>query len=236
MKEEIITIETEKVYDIAYDYMSVICGFDRATRMAEKSKANALKIREKIFNGTSMDFLIAPFGKECVKSDMFVIEGEEIPCDFLINIEAESIQGGYAFMFHAPMPDLSAFPVSDVYAADSWQTSFVDAGRDVLREILLERYAKESGGFNYITDTLAPGLFGMKGSSIRTFFKIMDGSKIGLEILDSGMMDPVKSFAGIYLILDREYIKSAMDCANCISGGRNCNYCKNYTVNYMMTS
>lgn len=236
MKEEIITIETEKLYDIAFDYMNIICGFDRGTLMAEKSKTKALKLREKIFNNTSIDFLIAPFGKECVKGDMFILDDEEISCEFLNNIEAESIQGGYSFMFHSPMPDLLTLPISDVYAADSWETCFVDAGRDVLREILLEKYSRENRGVYYITDTLAPGLFGMKASSIRTFFKIMDSTKINLEILDSGMMNPVKSFAGIYLILDREQIKSSMDCANCISLGNNCKYCKNYTINYMVTN
>lgn len=236
MREEIITIATEKLYDIAYDYMSVICGFDRGTLMSEKSKKNALKLRDKIFNNTTMDFLITSFGKECVKDDVFLFNEQIIPCEFLNNIESKSIQGGYAFMFHAPMPDVSAFSVSAMYAVDSWQTSFVDAGRDVLRDLLLEKYANENKGIHYITDTLAPGLFGMKASNLCTFFKFMDSTKINLKLLDSGMMEPLKSFAGIYLILDREHIIASMDCANCLSDGKNCNYCKNYTVNYMMAN
>lgn len=236
MKEEIISIATETLYDIAFDYMSVICGFDRGTLMSEKSKKNALEIREKIFNNTTMDFLITSFGKECVEHDVFILDEQRISCEFLNNIESESIQGGYAFMFHAPMPDVSAFSVSDMYAADSWETAFVDAGRDVLRKLLLEKYSNENNGTYYITDTLAPGLFGMKASNLCTFFKFMDSTKINLKLLDSGMMDPLKSFAGIYLILDREHIIASMDCTNCISGGKSCNYCKNYTVNYMMAN
>ncbi|WKY44046.1 hypothetical protein Q5O14_15680 [Eubacteriaceae bacterium ES2] len=236
MKEEIITIQTKELYDLAYPYMSVICGYDRSTAMAQKSQKQAMKLREKIFDDTTIDFLIAPFGKECVKGDAFLFDDQTIPCDFLNNIAPDSIQGGYAFMFHAPMPDLSAYSVSDMYAADSWETCFVDAGRDVLRQLLLKKYSAENRGVHYITDTMAPGLFGMKASSLHSFFKMMDGAKINLALLNSGMMDPLKSFAGIFLILDREQIQSSMDCANCLSDGKNCNYCKNYTVNYMLTN
>ncbi|MDO4553557.1 MAG: hypothetical protein Q4B70_00245 [Lachnospiraceae bacterium] len=233
MPDEILTIETEKLYDLSEQYMAVMCGFDRDTKGAKKIRDNAMKVRKKIFDGTKMDFLLRPFTKECVKEDHFLLENYKIECNILSKVDLESVLGGYVFMFHAPMPDLSSYPVSEMYLADSWQTSFVDAGRDVLRELLLKKAKKEYKKELYITDTLAPGMFGIASSKVRTFFRFMDHKKIDLELLESGMMNPVKSFVGIFLLLDQEMVLSSMNCSECLSGHKNCEYCKNYAARWV---
>lgn len=233
MNEKIITIPIEEVYDSAEKYMAIMNGYNREGKAAEKSREKAMKTRTELFDGLSMDVLLANFTNECIEDTDFVFDGERIQCKKLPGIDKESVVGGYVFMFHAPMPDLSQFPISKQYLADSWQTAFVDVGRDVIRKKVLEMAEQEYDKKLYITDTIAPGMYGIDGSKTKNFFRFMNADKIELGILESGMMVPVKSFVGIFLVLNRDTVIQTMDCSECLSGGKMCEYCKNFAERYI---
>ncbi|MGN1015321.1 MAG: hypothetical protein ACI4PM_08195 [Butyricicoccus sp.] len=231
--QEIITIPTSKLYERAKQYMEVMCGLNRGTKRAEKSRAQAEKIWDQLFAETNTEFLVMPFPKEYVTDKTIALSDDKIlNCTLLDNIATDSVRKGFAFLFHSPMPDLSAFPVSEMYLADSWETCIVDAGRDVLRTYLLERETQDGGDY-YITDTLAPGMFGIPAAQVKSFFDVLDAARVDITLLPSGMMAPVKSFAGIYLLLDQQAVIDAMDCGNCLSGHKHCEYCQNYAKRYM---
>ncbi len=226
-------IDVEDLYDVAEQYMDVMCGYDRDSAMVEKSKKLAYKVRFNVFTGEKMPFLIKEFGRDCVNEDSFVIDGRTIKCGALSRIDNDSIKCGFAFLFHSPMPDIYSLSISQMYLADSWETCFVDAGRDILREQLLEKCRIDEDELLYITDTLAPGMAGMPSDEVGSFFQIFDASRIDMSLLDSGMMQPVKSFAGIYLVIDREQVLNTANCSECVSGHKCCEYCKNFAQHYM---
>ncbi len=221
------------MYSRAEKYLTVMCGLDRNTKLSQKTKENAIMVRDSLFHGTTTDFVIMPFDKSAISGDVFEFENIKIKCNALSKIDYNSICAGCAFMFHSPMPDLSKLPISNIFLADSWETCFVDAGRDELRERILKEYSEIHSGEYYITDTLAPGMSGMSSSSVRAFFEFMNFNSIGLKLLDSGMMTPVKSFVGIFLVLDRKYVTAQANCSECISNHIGCEYCKNYAERYM---
>ncbi len=231
MEEIILSMDTQKLYPDALRYMAKICGYERAGSRASKSRDVAMKIFSESFEHTKTHFLIQPFQKTDVTDGAFVINGQDIPCRALKHTPLQDIVAGYLFMFHAPMPDLTSRPVSEAYYADSWETSLVDAGRDVLKQTLLERERQIQNRDLFITDTLAPGMSGMPVASIRSIFKIMDNTKAEITLLDSGMMNPVKSFAGIFLILEKAFLPVTADCSECLSDRRHCIYCKHSATN-----
>lgn len=233
MQERIINVEVEKIYEKAEKYMEVMCGFHRNNSISEKSRIKAQKVRDKVFDGMEMPFLVKSFGREQIQDEYFCFDEVRIKCGALQKFKENEIKCGYAFLFRSPMPDIYSLPVSKMYLADSWETCFVDAGRDWLRKTLLEEVKKDIGEDVYITDTLAPGMAGMPVESIQDFFKFMDGSKIGISLLESGMMTPVKSFVGIYLVMNKEQIVSTMNCEECLSGHKFCEYCKNFASVYL---
>lgn len=233
MEEKVIKIDIEETYERAQSYMDIMCGFNRDSGMAVKSKVLAQKVREQNFNGMKMPFLVKGFGRQQINGEYFEFDNVKIKCTALNKFEKDNIYGGYVFLFRSPMPDIYSLPVSKMYLADSWETCFVDAGRDILREKLLKEAAFYFGKTLYITDTLAPGMAGMPSDSVKEFFKFMDAEKIGIKLMDSGMMNPVKSFVGIYLVIDKEHMVSTMNCNECLSGHKFCEYCKNYASVYM---
>lgn len=233
MKETIIEIDIEELYKPAEEYMNVMCGFERNTSISNKSKELAMKVLGKSFDGMKMPIMVVTLEKEWIKEDHFDIEGTKIKCTALEKLNKANIKGGYAFIFRSPMPDIQSYPISEMYLADSWETCFVDAGRDKLRELLLQKSKSEFNDELYITDTLAPGMAGMPSNAVKKFFEFLKADKIQLELLPSNMMNPVKSFVGIYLVLDKKQMVSTMNCSECVTNHKYCEYCKNFATLYM---
>lgn len=232
MTEEILQVDVEKLYDSAACYMEIMCGFRRKGKMAEKSRVMAEEIKHQYFDGSQLSVLLQHFGREEIEEAGFNFAGERIACTSLGKLNKEHILEGFVALLRSPMPDISQLPVSKMYLADSWETCLVDAGRDYLRPFLLEREMARTGQELYITDTLAPGMAGMPGDCIPSFFTFLDGDKVGVSLTYSGMMNPVKSFVGVYLLLDRQEVVRSANCGECLSHGKNCAYCKNFALRY----
>lgn len=233
MEEKILEVSIEELYDRAQEYMRIMCGHGRSSSMAKKSQVQAAQVREEVFNGQKMPFLIKKIMPENVKEDCFEIENIVLKCGALANIDLSSVKGGYVFILRSPVPDISKLPISRMYLADSWETCFVDAGRDWLREELLRISEEETGEQLYISDTFAPGMAKISSESVPEFFNMLNPESIDISLMESGMMNPVKSFVGIYLLIDKEQMISTMNCAECLSGHKGCEYCKNYASMYM---
>ncbi|MDO4203013.1 MAG: hypothetical protein Q4D07_00710 [Selenomonadaceae bacterium] len=228
MTEEVLRVNVEELYESAAAYLDIICGLQRKGKMAARSRQLAEEIKNELFNGTQLEVLMQRFGRDEIEPEGFNFAGQRIACSSLKTVSRQHILAGYAVLLRSPMPDISQLPVSKMYLADSWETSLVDAGRDYLRPWLLERETERLGQELYISDTLAPGMAGMPSDCIRSFFGFMDGSRVGVSLTRSGMMNPVKSFVGIYLLLDRQEVIRTANCGECASQGKTCAYCKDF--------
>lgn len=222
----------ETLYPAAWEYMKVLCGLEGGRALAEQSGQRALQVRDQCFAGMLLHCMLFPFGTDCVRGEAFHIQDTVIPCGALGQIDKSSIQGGWAFLLRSPMPDIHQLPVSQMYFADAWETCFVDSGRDRLGELLLEDAKNGASGPLYITDTFAPGMAGMPSGAVREFFHFLDGERIGVRLRDSGMMDPVKSFVGIFLLLSKKQGEETGNCAECVAGRKSCIYCREYARRY----
>jgi hypothetical protein len=104
-----------------------------------------------------------------------------------------------------------------------WQTAFVDVARDLLQNYITNTFTYKSYA---ISDSFGPGFFGMPASDTLKFFSILDAEKIGASIRPGGLMIPVKSYAGFFLVTDKEESLSSKDCDSCMSNRKTCSYCK----------
>ncbi|MFT3951931.1 MAG: 3-methylornithine--L-lysine ligase PylC [Oscillospiraceae bacterium] len=203
MCERILSVPTASLYERAEPYMSGICGFER-NASAAKTKAQAFSIRGQFFDSTTTDFLLYELTHTQIMADRFAVNGVEIQCDALCALDPARILCGAAFLFHAPMPDLSALALSKAYLADAWQTALVEAGHEALGTLLQAEASARFGFGCAVSRLFAPGHCAIASECVPTFFQFMNADKIGMKLLPSGLMSPVKSFVGIYVILRAE--------------------------------
>ncbi len=228
LDNEVLCIETKELFELSESYFSKMCGFHRTDRVTEKIKKKAYKIREQVFTETKMSFVVTELGADAVEDGTLILGENRISCNVFRRIPKENVEKLFLFTTHAPMPDISKLPITELYLADTWQTAFSDAGRDYLKEYLHQLGSSTANSKVYISDAVGPGFYGMDENSIGSFFTKLDAQKAGIEIMPSGMMNPVKSIVGFFMILKDESKLPPADCSNCIGSKSGCHFCKNY--------
>lgn len=217
-----LTVEAKRLYGHSLPYMQKMCGFDREGEKFAKLEAKAVKLRDSLFDDATVEVLLDYLPVDAIQGGTISINGKSVPCFALEKIPKEAIAKVALFATHAPMPDFQGLPFSQVYIADSWQTAILDGTREYLQEYLQSQW----GG--YVTDAIGPGFFGMEGETVADFAKALDCQKIGITLMESGMMMPVKSVVGLFLILREDYALPSRDCASCVGNHSGCNFCKNF--------
>ncbi len=225
MDNFVIKISVENLLPKAREYMSKMCGFNRANDRAKKALERANKIQEEFFGDASVSVLMSEMSGNAIEENSIKIGNKALKCSVLDRLKGSKIEKIRIFMLRSPMPDLSKLPISQMYLADTWQTAFVDSARDYLRE----NFQKESENL-FVTDAIGPGLYGMDAYSLSSFFEVLDGEKVGIKLESYGMMHPVKSIAGFFLFVDNEVALPPLNCRECIGNKSGCIHCKNYRI------
>lgn len=230
MKNRVMKIPTESIYEDSDRYMDKMCGFYRKNKVSNKVKKRAYEIRRTIFTPTEVEFLVSELEQANLRENQIFIGNDWLTCKALEEIAETEIEGVYCFLLHSPMPDLSELSSGDAQIADVWQTAFADAARDYLQEFLQgkarEKFLKEV----YITDAIGPGFYGIEPTATKAFFEELDAGKIEMSLTDSGLMEPLKSIAGFFLVLNKESALPSANCVDCIGNKRGCIFCKNFKV------
>lgn len=224
----VIQIATPALYELSEPYMTSMCGLDRGNKMAEKILKKAMRVRGTTFDETHMKMVISELEPTAIADSTLQLGSERIDCYVFHRIPKAQIEKLVLFALHAPMPDLEHLPISELYLADTWQTAFVDAARDYLRDHLEQLYTEKMGHAVCITDAVGPGFYGMQSQDIEPFFQIIDADKAGITLTQSGMMSPVKSIVGFFMVVKEGFTLPTTDCATCVGNQSGCTFCKNY--------
>ena len=103
---------------------------------------------------------------------------------------------------------------------DMWGTAFVDAGLELLRNKITEDNPEKCVSYPF-----GPGFYGIKINAVETIYNALDceDSEIGLK---NGLLSPMKSSIGFFLVSDNKADLPLRDCISCV-GDTSCEYCKN---------
>lgn len=226
---ETIEIPVATIYEESQMDCIRMCGF-------EVSKRNNVDRLRKQCMDVIADFYdkriksrIVYFDKMAIDDQIITIDGISIRCRILDKFSDRKISGGYLYIMTAPNT-IEYEKVSDQFYADTCQTAFLNVARNWLMSYLLDDFymkhnpCKEKA---YISESLGPGYYGMEMSSVQSMYQILQGQEIGITLLDSQMMEPVKSNIGIYLLSDQSFSETIRDCRNCLGTSKtSCMFCK----------
>lgn len=169
---------------------------------------------------------LQPFDAACVQNDHFSFGKQEIFCTVLERIDRSKITEGYLYAFHAP-----DFPVEEVssllsqYYLETFQIACMDVVREWVRDYLARKHSVTSP--HYCSDSFGPGYYGMELSAVEKLTDVMDPADAGISCED-GMLQPMMSLVGLYLISTEDILSDCGDCAGCIGQKEGCRFCANY--------
>lgn len=237
MKNEIIDLNHKWIEKKAEEYFLKMCG--PIDWLADK----IVDIKNKGKNEWNVKVIVSSYGPEVMNNHSMIIEGKSFHCNVLSQIDREHVILIYAYMLTVGERGLSCKDLLEQYYIDTWGTAYVDASREILKLMLIEKaktdFIQNHTHSNYqnsnrrdieenkllISDSFGPGYYGMDISSVDNFFHILDGDKIGIKQMESGFMVPAKSNVGFFLVTDKKIEIPYRDCKTCLGTTSGCDYC-----------
>jgi len=165
--------------------------------------------------------VLSYFPEPTLEGGRLIIGGEWVFSQVLEQVEPKRAQGVLVYgLTIGDYPD-----DEDLFLrlmGDFWGTAYVDSARKTLREDMQNR--EEFQGY-FFSDELGPGFFGMGMNNALKFGRLIDLSKIGVELGSKGMMTPVKSALGLYLLSQDSPITFGDRCLYCKGNEGGCKLC-----------
>lgn len=229
MINQIITIPLEELFARSEAYFFKMCGFDRDIEGKGERIKEAVSIRNRYRNQFRFHCILSSYPSSIICGDEIRLGEERISCQVLNQIPKEEIEKVYFYgiCLEDIKKDLldrkESMDFLDEFYLDTWMTALLDGARDWLRDFLKRQE-------QFLTDAFGPGFYGIGIDKVPAFLRFVDGKQIGIS-LHRGTMFPAKSNVGMYLALSKESSIPSRDCASCLSSGRTCEFCKNYTPN-----
>lgn len=225
MNNKILSVRTSDLLSDALRYMKIKCNIDDESKEGARMYQGCMGIWSKYFAGSQIDILINRFGSEFIdkKQQCLKIGTESFTCHLLKVIDAESVTGGYLYLFHAPQVDMTSMEQTGRFYTECWQIALVDAAR-----IWLERYLRrqQPEGEN-LSESFGPGFYGMEIEAVSAVVNQMQAEQVGVRLLDNGMMEPAISLVGMFLAGAKSFDMPSGDCVSCL-GTSHCRMCRHY--------
>ena len=228
MTADFIQFTDAEVYPLAEKRFIETCGFDLSTRKHQRMMAMGAKVREDGLDGLRPSALCRFLDSEHYHNGVLSVSGEEITCNYFEQIPDEKVKGVYIYMVTAGECYFSSEEnIMDFLYADIWGTNYVDAVTDLLVEQLQEdirqRFGEDSG--YWLTPEFGPGYFGMSVRMTHSFYRALDGSRLGIRVKESGLMIPQKSVAGMFFVMEGEDLAVEPECLRCDGNKKGCRFC-----------
>ena len=122
-----------------------------------------------------------------------------------------------------PLPRQGTKGLLEEFYVDAWGSAYVEAAHDLLKKRLKRIY----GNSLYLSEPFGPGYYGIPVEGTRGLFRLLDASRLGMELNESGMMLPEKSCSGFFVLTRRPAPLPKDCCESCLSP-HSCGYCRKY--------
>ena len=224
MKNTCITLDKDKGLANAREYFMSMCSPNiKSEKIRQKQRDDSLRTFEDIYDSININVLLSKYDNSCVGAEEFICDDVTFHCKALSQVPKQDVLDVYIYLLTIGEINIDCERVLYQVYYDMWQTVFVDAGRDLLKEYI----AKSTTHAPFaVSESFGPGFFGMPADDRRKFFQVLDADKLGMSIRPGGFMMPLKSCAGFFLISTKEESLPTKDCENCVSSGKTCSYCK----------
>lgn len=223
MRNQIWALRDTEVDDLAKAYFIEICGQSKNPKTTQKKIDRGLEALKNIEQEIEVTVLLSEYDENCIKGSNIYLEDIQFECRALSQIPDGEISGIYIYLLTLGEISLPQNSVLNAVYYDMWQTAYVDAGKESLRRRLQNQKSSQN---QFISESFGPGFYGMEASQVKQFFEVLNAEKISLKLMDSGLMYPLKSYAGFFLVTEDPQVLPTKDCKDCMAHGKNCIYCK----------
>lgn len=223
MKNVVIRLDKALCKAKAKEYFMDICGLYKRKDISPRLLEESLQVLGDVYDRIEINAIYSRYDASSFGEGELVFEGRVFRCPALSRVRKDNVLEVITYLLTiGDVKILGERVLYQVYQ-DIWQTAFVDAGRDLLKDHIRSVIHHKTCA---VSDTFGPGFFGMPATDTEKFFQILDAKRIGTRVRPDGLMIPLKSYVGFLLVTREEENLSSKDCENCLSSRKTCSYCK----------
>jgi hypothetical protein len=227
---EHFSIPEEEVFPLAERFFLRAAGFDLSTEKHRRMYADALAVRDKGIGGVRVEGFTAEYSPEVYDGKAVAIGGERVPATVFGRFPRETVKRVILYVITAGECSCGEDEgiMSQLYA-HLWGTAYVDAGRVILeggiKERVLSRLKGEGVSGPCLSPAFSPGFYGMDNRDNRVIVELLGAGEIGVSCVSSGVMLPVKTCSGVFLVTDGSVDFPGEECLVCSGNRTSCSQC-----------
>lgn len=223
MDNEILRFDQSAMDERALQYFLAISGFSHNPARFQDKLKQALELREKIRSRINPQAVLSRFASPELEGEALKIQGVDFYCKALAQLAPKHVTDFYLYLLSVGNVYWDEGPTIFMLYGDMWGTAYVNATRDCLKALVAED-AKARGALA-VSDSFGPGFYGMPVSEIPKFFRLLHADEIGVSLLESALMLPLKTIVGMYAAVDQAGFLPGADCRTCLNQGNHCEFC-----------
>ncbi|MDD2477082.1 MAG: hypothetical protein PHI32_14395 [Dysgonamonadaceae bacterium] len=224
MKNHVIKIQTKDALPLAKLYFLKTCGIGLETDKHNRMWDRAKQVYEDVSKNLQLQAVLSVFTPSLIEKEMN-INGRIFSCNGFEQLRHNCLLRVYAYILTAGDCKVNSDQIVDQLFGDIWGTSFIDAGRVLLRE-QIESLEKRISGESVLSESFGPGYYGMDVTQVKDLFHVVDPGLIHVTLHKSGLMLPLKSCGGFFLSVKEECNLPPRDCESCIGNPAGCHFCQ----------
>ncbi|MDR1495810.1 MAG: hypothetical protein LBS67_02685 [Clostridiales Family XIII bacterium] len=227
---EYFSIPENEVFPLAERFFLRAAGFDLGTEKHSRMYADALAVRDEGIQGVRVEGFVAEYGAEVYDGEAVAVGVERVSAVVFERIPPESVERVVLYVITAG--ECSCDKDDDIMSrlyAHMWGTAYVDAGRVILegriRERVLAELKAEGVPGSRLSPAFSPGFYGMDNRDSRAIVNLLGADEIGVSCVETGVMLPVKTCSGVFLVTYGSVDLPGEECLVCSGNRSGCAHC-----------
>jgi hypothetical protein len=221
-----------EVFPLAERFFLKAAGFDLETEKHRRMYSEAQEVRAAGVGDIRVEGFYAVYGAGVYDGEAVAIGGERIAATAFRQVPQAAVRKTVLYVITAGECGVPGGADADIMAqlyAHMWGTAYVDAGRVMLetkiKDAVFAEAASEGASSPAISPAFSPGFYGMENKDNITIINLLGAGDIGVSCMDTGVMLPVKTCSGIFLVTDGEVSFPGDECLVCIGNKTSCADC-----------
>ncbi|MEG1537826.1 MAG: hypothetical protein RR387_06030 [Clostridiales bacterium] len=196
--QQLLSIDPQSLTEWAEQAFRELSGINRSPVKLASLLEKGLALRAQF--GQELDCRVVwdQFSSFSLVEDCLTINGIPFICTEFSHYQPWQIKRIYAYLLTGPSWQVEdGVPTIELLLKTNWVSAYVMSAFKGLRQYFEQQI---SDGEN-LSVSFAPGFNGMNTDMIAGFFQILDGSAIGVTLVDQQIMVPLSSCVGLYLVI-----------------------------------
>jgi hypothetical protein len=236
------SISKEEVFPLAEQFFLRAAGFDLETEKHKRMYEEAMDVRVKGLDGIRIEGFSAEYGSDAYDGTSISIGDKRIRAVAFDQIPAASVRKVILYVITGG--ECLTGDTDDIMVqlyAHMWGTAYVDAGRVMFENKIKAQVLGEPGDSAaagaengsrgvkanglLLSPAFSPGFYGIENKENITIVDLLGADDIGVRCVDTGVMLPIKTCSGIFLVTDDSVRFPGDECLVCIGNKTSCSEC-----------